>query len=267
MAEIKLNENVDNIHPISHQLKHYASITNIESWQQVLACYAQLKQQVAPQKVFLVLEYEAQAEYTSMHATEDDRLYFETDQYLQDIEVNDPKWEETYQNICLPKQLEHYIEQLSRADYQKSISDFSEKMQHYDHDDFNAIIDFNLNPLLAIDKPMVVKVADVASDPLKLAILPNGYFAYDFDPFENLAILKCLDGHGFEFIGLGAVLMGWVKTSRFNPDHVDALLKDIVTIYHLSADYQAQLRSLILDNNYLILPYCESPQEYATNFY
>ncbi len=264
MADIQYTPDTPQINTESQQLSHYASITNISSWQEVLDCYAQLKQLVQPKKVFLVLDDLGQASYTSMHATQDEDLYFDSNQYLQDIE--DKEWDIVYKNVCLPLELEHYTQQLSLPEHQKSIADFADKMDLYDEDDFKTIIYLNQNPLPALEQELVVKVANVATDALKLAILPNGYFSCDFNPFENFAIIKCLEHYGLEFIGLGAALLGWVKTEYFDPNKIDALMEDLVSIYHFSPQYQQQLRELILTQNYLILPYTESPQEYL-DFY
>jgi len=263
MAKIKLNiRQDDEIDLDVHQFNHYADIVEIQSWTELLECYRSLKEDVYPKKVFLVLDDRAQAEYTSMHAVEDDRLYVDFSDDLKGIEVDDPRWEQSYQNVCVPKQLQHYLQQLNDPTQQQRFESLAEKMQHYDQSDLEALIYFNQQLLISRNTEMMVKVATVETEALKLAMLPNGYFSCDFDPFENYALIQKMQHYGFEFIGLGAALLGWIKTSDFNAEKMDDLMQDIALIYPLEFRHQEQLKALILKNDYLILPYSESPQEY-----
>ena len=263
MAQIKLNIRQDEQIDLDvHQLNHYADIVEIHSWAELLESYLALKQDVHPKKVFLVLDDAAQAKYTSMHAVEDDRLYVDFSDDLNEIEVNDPRWERTYQNVCVPKQLQHYIQQLSHPNHQRSFKSLAGKMQHYDENDLEALVYFNENLLISTNTEIKVKVADVETESLKLAMMPNGYFSCDFDSFENFAIIQQMQHYGFEFIGLGASLLGWIKTSDFKADKIEDLIQDLAVIYPLDPSHQKAMKALILKNNYLILPYSESPQEY-----
>ncbi|MEG0604612.1 MAG: hypothetical protein RR487_08910 [Acinetobacter sp.] len=263
MAQIKLNIRQDEQIDLDvHQLNHYADIVEIHSWAELLESYLSLKQDVHPKKVFLVLDDAAQAKYTSMHAVEDDRLYVDFSDDLNEIEVNDPLWNQTYQNVCVPKQFQHYIQQLSHLDHQRSFKSLAGKMQHYDENDLEALVYFNQHLLISMDSEIAVKVADVETEALKLAMMPNGYFSCDFDSFENFAIIQQMQHYGFEFMGLGASLLGWIKTSDFKADKIEDLIQDLAVIYPLDSSHQKAIKALILKNNYLILPYSESPQEY-----
>ncbi|NNP67692.1 hypothetical protein [Acinetobacter sp. Ac_5812] len=263
MAKIKLTIRQDQQIDLDvHQLNHYADIVKIQSWAELLECYLALKQDVYPKKVFLVLDDAAQAKYTSMHAVEDDRLYVDFSDDLNGIEVGEPSWEQSYQNVCVPKQLQHYLQQLNDPVQQQRFESLAEKMQHYDENDLEALLYFNQHLLISLDSVIEVKVADITTEALKLAMLPNGYFSCDFDPFENYALIQKIQHYGFEFIGLGAALLGWIKTVEFKADKIDDLVQDLALIYPLGSIHQQQLKALILKNDYLILPYSESPQEY-----
>lgn len=263
MAKTKLNIRQDEQIDLDvHQFNHYADIVEIQTWNELLDCYLTIKQEVKPKKVFLVLDDTAQAEYTSMHAVEDDRLYVDFSDELKDIDVNDPQWEQTYQNFCVLKQLQHYVQQLSHREHQQTFESLAEKMQHYDEQDLEALIYFNQDLLISTDTEIMVKVADIETEALKLAMMPNGYFSCDFDPFENFAIIQKIQHYGFEFMGLGAALLGWMKTSDFKEDKIENLIQDLALIYPLKSIHQEKMKALILKNNYLILSYSESPQEY-----
>lgn len=263
MAKIKLTIRQDEQIDLDvHQLNHYADIVEIHSWAELLECYLALKQDVYPKKVFLVLDDAAQAKYTSMHAVEDERLYVDFSDDLNGIEVGDPRWEQSYQNVCVPKQLQHYLQQLNDPAQQQRFESLAEKMQHYDENDLEALLYFNQHLLISLDSVIEVKVAAIETEALKLAMLPNGYFSCDFDPFENYALIQKIQHYGFEFIGLGAALLGWIKTADFKAEKMEDLMQDIASIYPLGSIHQQQLKALILKNAYLILPYSESPQEY-----
>lgn len=263
MAKIKLNIRQDEQIDLEvHQFNHYADIVEIQSWAELLECYRSLKQDVYPKKVFLVLDDAAQAKYTSMHAVGDERLYVDFSDDLKGIEVNDPRWEQTYQNVCVPKQLQHYLQQLNDPAQQQRFESLAEKMQHYDENDLEALLYFNQHLLISLDSVIEVKVADIETEALKLAMLPNGYFSCDFDPFENYALIQKMQHYGFEFIGLGAALLGWIKTPDFKAEKIEDLIQDLSLIYPLDSAHQKAMKDLIFKNNYLILPYSESPQEY-----
>lgn len=263
MAQIKLNiRQNEQIDLDVHQFNHYADIVEIHSWAELLESYLALKQDVHPKKVFLVLDDAAQAKYTSMHAVEDDRLYVDFSDDLNDIDPNDPLWNQTYQNVCVPKQFQHHVQQLSHLDHQRNFKSLAGKMQHYDENDLEALVYFNENLLISTNTEITVKVAEVETESLKLAMMPNGYFSCDFDSFENFAIIQQMQHYGFEFIGLGASLLGWIKTSDFKADKIEDLIQDLAVIYPLDSSHQKAIKALILKNNYLILPYSESPQEY-----
>lgn len=264
MAKIKLNIRQDEQIDLDvHQFKHYADIVEIQSWAELLESYLALKQEVKPKKVFLVLDDRSQAEYTSMHAQLGDKLYFDDSQYFEGIEdIGSRESHLIESNVVTPLVFQHHVQQLSHLDHQRSFESLVGKMQHYDESDLEALVYFNENLLISINTEITVKIADVETEPLKLAMMPNGYFSCDFDSFENFAIIQQMQHYGFEFIGLGASLLGWIKTSDFKAEKIEDLIQDLSVIYPLDLSHQKAMKALILKNNYLILPYSESPQEY-----
>lgn len=264
MAKIKLNIRQDEQIDLDvHQLNHYADIVEIHSWAELLESYLSLKQDVYPKKVFLVLDDAAQAKYTSMHAQLGDKLYFDDSLYFEGIEdISSRESRLIESNIVTPLVFQHHVQQLSHLDHQRNFKSLAGKMQHYDENDLEALVYFNENLLISTNTEITVKVAEVETESLKLAMMPNGYFSCDFDSFENFAIIQQMQHYGFEFIGLGASLLGWIKTSDFKADKIEDLIQDLAVIYPLDPSHQKAMKALILKNNYLILPYSESPQEY-----
>lgn len=58
----------------AHELICYATISEINSWNDVVNLYSEIKQKHFPKKVLLLLEDIGQCEYTSMHASMGDGL-------------------------------------------------------------------------------------------------------------------------------------------------------------------------------------------------
>ena len=134
-------------------------------------------------------------------------------------------------------------------------------MELLDKDDVKALLLYNQNPLPIMDKEMMVLAGEFESESLKLALLINGYFSADFDPFENLAIIEMMADYGYEFIGLGASILGFIKTDKFNESQLSELMDKIGFVYHFNDEVKAEFGSLLLQNNYAILSYGESPSE------
>lgn len=261
MANIKLKEKLLPISDDAQALSHLATIIDIGTWQEVLETYHELKASYAPKRIFLVLDDESQASYTSMHASMREEFDNDADAILNEMELNDPRWGEISEGEVYPKQIAYYAKQLQNPEHRIAMGSFDDKMQYYNTDDFKAIIAFNENPLPVMDKSIVVMAGEFENEPLKLALLLNGYFTSDFDPFENFAIITMMDEYGFEFMGLGASLIGFIKTDHFDFATVPDLLEKLTSLYHLDNATSASLQSLIEDNNYVILPYSESPSE------
>ncbi|MEB3754265.1 hypothetical protein [Acinetobacter sp. MD2(2019)] len=258
MAKIRINDAI-NLNPTQFNcVEDYGCITDIKNWVDVLALYKTLKQQLFPKKIFLVLDDLAQAEYTSMHACHDDRLYIP--EHISE-QLSDDENEQEYSALAL----HYYIQQFLAAEHQQHLSDFGQKMQHYDRADFETLMLINKNPLPCLDTDLDVKIADVPSEPLKLAMLPNGYFSCDFDPFENFTIIQFMHSFGFDFIGLGAALLGFIKTDKCHLDanNCEAVMQGLSSIYPFNTAEYAAFKQLICSQDYLLLPYSESPQEYA----
>lgn len=238
----------------SQALQGLGHIDNISDWQEVLTAYQNLKEQYAPRKIFLILEDEGQANYTSMH-----RSGWEPFDNEIGIELDYDSKE--YQTECVPQIIQHYAEQLKNKEYHKSLKDCSDKMQLIDNDDLKAILLYNKNPLPIMDKEMMVLAGEFETEPLKLALLVNGYFSADFDPFENLTIIEMMADYGYEFIGLGASILGFIKTDKFDENQLSELVDKIAMAYHFNDEIKAEFGSLLLQNNYAILSYGESPSE------
>lgn len=236
----------------AQQLICYATIQQLQSWQAVLDCYTQLKQQHPKHRVLLLLEDIAQCNYTSMHAANHDRLYFDTTELTEG--QDDPIWE----NIR-PNEVQYHRQQLLLPENKVELKQLSDKLS-YTEEDFAAVLQINQHPAAILDQVIEVKLVDgLNHDSEKFAAQLNGYFSCDLDPFECFALVQCLEqDFGFEYIGLGASLLFFIKTTHFDSTKIDQLFKQLDLLYHFPEAVKHQLQQQLLEQQHLILPYVES---------
>lgn len=235
----------------AQQLICYATIQQILSWQSLLDDYVNLKQQHPQHSILLLLEDIAQCHYTSMHAANQDQLYFDPSEI---IEEDDAVWE----NIA-PYTLQHHRQQLLHIDNQITLSQLSGKLNYTD-DDFAALVQINQHPEAILAETVEVKLVSKQSrDCEKFAAQINGYFSCDLNPFECFALVQYLEREfALEYLGLGASLLFFVKTAQFDHNKINALFKQLELIYLFPEVITVQLKQLLLEQQHLILPYVES---------
>lgn len=232
-----------------HGITGLGLIMDIKKWQSLLTLYKKLKKQYAPYRILITLDDEGQAQYTSTHAGMAGVFCVE----LDDDGADD--------NAIIAKQVKHYAKTLNDPSHQVSLTACSNKMNILNDDDKQTLIFINENPLPILDRSLSVFGGEFDSEALKLSLLLNGYFQGDFSPFENLAIIHLMADFGFEFMGIGASLLGFIKTDGFCENKLPDLIDSIATVYHLKDEHRQMLMRLWQDNNYAILSYSESPSE------
>lgn len=248
-------ENKKNAHLTdeAQELICFARICDIKSWEEVLNQYIELKEKIAPKKVLLLLEDIGQCNYTSMHASMGDGLYFDVSEYIEDGENEDASYEN-----ALPFEVQYHIEQLLKPENHVSIRDLHGKLI-YSHQDLSTLIQINMHPEKILDECVEVKVLRNTTETQKFAAQLNGYFSCDLNPFESFSLIQFLDKNfGLEYIGLGASLLFFIKTPKFTASSLDELFKDLDKIYSFNQTMSTQLKEHFLVHDYIILPYVES---------
>ncbi|OTM94223.1 hypothetical protein B9X95_00640 [Acinetobacter baumannii] len=64
--------------------------------------------------------------------------------------------------------------------------------------------------------------------------------------------------YGLEYVGLGASLLFFIKTSKFDANKTPQLLNELSNFYQFSQTTHNQLEQHLSNHEYLILPYVES---------
>ena len=244
----------------AQELLCFATMSESESWKDILNLYAKLKEKNAPKKVLMLLEDIGQCDYTSMHASMGDGLYFDTSELIGDGDNEDVRYENT-----LPLEVKYHIEQLLKPENQVNIRDLYGKFNYSDQDQA-ILLTINEKPEKILDKVIQVKLVDSENEHQKFAAQLNGYFSCDLNPFESFSLIQSLDKNfGLEYVGLGASLLFFIKTSMFTSNKLDTLFLELDKIYSFNSKISAQLKQHLLHQDYFILPYTESLDVFDLN--
>ncbi|WP_268594078.1 hypothetical protein, partial [Escherichia coli] len=121
-----------------------------------------------------------QCRYTSMHASDDERIALYEDE--------DPATPEDAL-AARERLLAHVVAQLEHSTHRLQWTALAGTLMCSD-EDIEALVAANAKPDLIIDDVVCVQQVPVASDDLLIAALPNGYFSADWDLFQNHALIR-----------------------------------------------------------------------------
>ncbi|WP_192454603.1 hypothetical protein [Acinetobacter oleivorans] len=235
----------------AHELICYATINEIDLWKDVVNLYSEIKQNNFPKKVLLLLEDIGQCQYTSMHASMGDGLYFDTSELVEDD--SEASWDNTR-----PLELQYHIEQLLKPENYIDFNNLPKKLKYSDEDQA-TLLQINAEPEEILDEVIQVKLVNSETETQKFAACLNGYFSCDLNPFESFSLIQHLDqNYDLEYVGLGASLLFFIKTPKFDANKTPQLLNDLSNFYQFNQSTHIQLEQHLSNHEYLILPYVES---------
>ena len=195
--------------------------------------YKNLKQQYPTHGILLSLDDFSQASYTAMHATHTNDGF-----YLDDEDIDEAEFE-----YLQAKQIQNALKHFD-GEYE-----LFNKL-YYSSEDIQKLVEVNCEPMVFLDDEITVMHFEGFNDIDKLAFLPNGYFSCDLKVYENLKLIQLLALYGWEFFGIGASLLGFIKKDA-DLNATNELLKKL---YHVDD----MLKHEISKNNYLFLGYAET---------
>lgn len=235
----------------AHELICYATINEIDLWKDVINLYSEIKQNNFPKKVLLLLEDIGQCQYTSMHASMGDGLYFDTSELVEDD--SEASWDNTR-----PLELQYHIEQLLKPENYIDFNNLPKKLKYSDEDQA-TLLQINAEPEEILDEVIQVKLVNSETETQNFAACLNGYFSCDLNPFESFSLIQHLDqNYDLEYVGLGASLLFFIKTPKFDANKTPQLLNDLSNFYQFNQSTHTQLEQHLSNHEYLILPYVES---------
>lgn len=235
----------------AHELICYATMSKVNSWTDILNLYSEIKQKHLPKKVLLLLEDIGQCQYTSMHASMGDGLYFDASELTQDD--SEASWDNTR-----PLELQYHIEQLLKPENYIDFNNLPKKLSYCDEDQ-STLLQINAEPEKILDDVIQVKLVNSKTETQKFAACLNGYFTCDLNPFESFSLIQHLDqNYGLEYVGLGASLLFFIKTPKFDANKTTQLFNELSNFYQFNQTTHTQLEQYLSKHEYLILPYVES---------
>ncbi|WP_375037575.1 hypothetical protein [Acinetobacter sp. RW6] len=235
----------------AHELICYATMSKVNSWKDVLNLYSEIKQKHLPKKVLLLLEDIGQCQYTSMHASMGDGLYFDASELTQDD--SEASWDNTR-----PLEFQYHLEQLLKPENYIDFNNLPKKLSYCDEDQ-STLLQINAEPEKILDDVIQVKLVNTQTETQKFAACLNGYFTCDLNPFESFSLIQHLDqNYGLEYVGLGASLLFFIKTPKFDANKTTKLLHELSNFYQFNQTTHTQLEQHLSNHEYLILPYVES---------
>lgn len=220
---------------------------------EVLDCLASLHMADPRHRYLCTLDDVGQCRYTSMHASDDERIALYEDE--------DPATPEDAL-AARERLLAHVVAQLEHSTHRLEWTALAGTLM-CSNEDTEALVAANATPDLIIDDVVCVQQVPVASDDLLIAALPNGYFSADWDIFQNHALLRHLqERHGYRLFGLGASWLGFQRDRAPSPAETSALVADLQRVYAAGTHGTwSELAATLANRTTLLLGYTEDFSE------
>ncbi|MFF0613540.1 hypothetical protein ACFYUD_33235 [Nocardia tengchongensis] len=228
-----------------------ARFDEVDSFSELLTVLDSLRGKHAPARLLCSLDDVDQCQYTSIHASFDDRLGYEEHEY----EEGDFTAAHHADNARIDRIAAVLDDPDLRVDWEALVGtrngDGAEA-------DFKALVEVNRQPDRAVDDVVVVQRVPVSRDDLALAGIPNGYFDGDWDTFQNHAIARRMAGHGYRHIGTGASLLGFARPTAPTYEQAQAVVADLASLYGASdSSAWSELATIFCGQRVLLIGYTE----------
>ena len=233
-------------------------IENLPSFDALLEVYQQFRQDHPGKSVIVTLDDLGQAEYTSMHATMSHDLDNTEGHDLSGIDASAFENGEHIGYLSTPSeffiQKENFLQQAKDIGF----SDACDSGLTIETSEMELLEKIKKSPIDYLDRHILVKIVPVSKSYEAICGFPNGYFSSDLNPFENYAVAKHLHEHyGYEFFGIGASLLGFIRSRPIEEQEAAALVSDLIELYNSDESLYDKMLALVKDSQYLILKYTE----------
>jgi hypothetical protein len=235
-----------------------ARLDKVGTFTELLGVLAELRAEHGPARILCTLDDVGQCAYTSGHAAEDDRLWFDED----DPDNDDPS-------------VRRRADDARAAHVAAALEDPGPRVAWDDlpgarlggEADVAALIEVNRNPDGFLDDVVLVQRVPVPRDDLAIAGIPNGYFTADWNVFQNHTVIRRMAGHGYRHIGIGASLLGFDRAATPSTDQAQAVVADLKHLFGApGAAGWAELAALLPERRMLLLGYTENFPELIDDF-
>jgi hypothetical protein len=227
-----------------------ARLDDVDTVTGLLGVLDDLRAEHEPARLLCTLDDVSQCAYTSGHAADDDRLWFDD----ADIDDADPA-------------ARHRVDDARTAHIAAALDDPGPRVAWDElpgerlggEADVAALVAVNRNPDNVLDDVVLVQRVPVPRDDLAIAAIPNGYFAADWNVFQNHAIIRRMATHGYRHWGIGASLLGFDRAAAPSADEAQAVVADLKHLFGAPGDAGwAELAALLPERRLLFLGYTEN---------
>ncbi|MCU1644198.1 MAG: hypothetical protein JWN03_4473 [Nocardia sp.] len=226
-----------------------ARLDEVESFEELLAVLDELRSVHSPARILCTLDDVDQCLYTSMHASEDDRLWFEEGE----AEDEDAVARQRVDNARIAHLSERLQDGALRVEWEALPG-----TRIGGKEDVSGLVTLNRVPDRALDDVVLIQRVPVATDDLAITGIPNGYFADDWDIFQNHAVVRRLATHGYRHFGMGAAFLAFDRRTIPSETEAQAVITDLVHLYGAPESPEwPELAALLTGQRLLILGYTE----------
>ncbi|MFI5593806.1 hypothetical protein ACIA5G_52920 [Amycolatopsis sp. NPDC051758] len=226
-----------------------ARLAGIGTFTELLDVLAGLRAEHAPARILCTLDDVGQCLYTSGHATEDDRLWFDD---------GDPGDDPAARRRADDARVAHVAAALDDTKLRVAWDELPGARLGGEAD-VAALVEVNRNPDGFLDDVVLVQRVPVPRDDLAVAGIPNGYFTADWDVFQNHTIIRRMATHGYRHVGIGASLLGFDRPAAPSLDEAQAVVADLKHLFGApDAAGWAELTALLPQRRLLLLGYTEN---------
>ncbi|MFJ1758895.1 hypothetical protein ACIOD2_01180 [Amycolatopsis sp. NPDC088138] len=235
-----------------------ARLDEVATFTELLEILADLRIEHGPARILCTLDDVNQCAYTSGHASEDDRLWFDDG----DPDEDDPA-------------ARRRADDARAAHVAAALDDRGSRVEWDDlpgerlggEADVAALVAVNRNPDGLLDDVVLVQRVPVSRDDLAVAAIPNGYFTSDWNVFQNHAIIRRMAEHGYRHIGIGASLLGFDRAAAPSAEDANAVVADLKHLYGApGAAGWTELATLLPRRGLLLLGYTENFPDMIDDF-
>jgi hypothetical protein len=223
-------------------------LDEVGTFAELLGVLGELRAEHSPARILCTLDDAGQCRYTSGHAAEDDRLWFD------DAEDEDP----AAQRRAADARAAHVAAALDDPGSRVAWEELPGERLGGEAD-VAALVEVNRNPDGFLDDVVLVQRVPVPRDDLAIAGIPNGYFTADWNVFQNHAIIRRLAAHGYRHVGIGASLLGFDRAATPSAAGTRAVIADLKHLFGGSAAAGwDQLAAVLPERRSLFLGYTEN---------
>ncbi|MEU1428003.1 hypothetical protein ABZ412_13100 [Nocardia sp. NPDC005746] len=228
-----------------------ARIDEVDSFSELLTAVDSLRGKYAPARLLCSLDGVGQCQYTSIHASFDDRLGYEEHEFEED--------DFTAAHHADNAHIDRIAAVLDDPDLRVEWEALAGTRNGDGAEtDVKALVEVNRQPDRAVDEVVVVQRVPVSRDDLALVGIPNGYFEGDWDTFQNHAMARRMAIHGYRHIGTGASLLGFDRPTAPTSEQAQAVVADLASLYGApDSSAWSELATTLCGQRILLIGYTE----------